>query len=423
MHFSLRLLPLLMAGWICLPIGALSAEDASHPVRTMLEAGWEKGLDAFKAAEAEYAKLEESSTPDVNVQYAFALVQLKHHRYSGAEKLFQEILKREPAHLGARRSLIWLAVVRREYEQALANMTKWAELVGDRPEAERAEAARFTGAVIGFLRGPAEKSVAQTAVDTAAQRMQAALGVEPMQTFAATQANVRQQYLVMTGQLQQSKAQAIQEQQKEIEETQTELEQAKEEVGKEKGDLQSAAEQAESEVQTILAEIDEKLVPLNQQFARLSGQAGVIQNRIALLSGDIARLQAEAEATDDEIRRGQLLRAADRLILEVSAYQRQYDALDLQARQVNAARATLAGQRQAAIAQYQQRMKALGLKYKNLERQDKILDVQKRKNQKSAASGNTASVRSLRRKATAFTSYVELPIEQERQQLLDALSK
>ncbi|MEK6235143.1 MAG: hypothetical protein N2C14_10545, partial [Planctomycetales bacterium] len=203
------------AAGLLLTTASVGWTEEASPTQRLLEAGWEKGIAAQKAAAEIYDQAAIGTPDDVALHYSHALVQLKHRRYREAETLLKAVLSRQDNHPGARGAMLWTSALRKKYSETLAQAESWSEELGKASSPDRNERVEFVGRIFGFLQGPAAKSVAAANATDVRTRILARLDEEGKKAFQTGEEDVLRQYAMLSGQ-----SDATREQSKAAEETQ-----------------------------------------------------------------------------------------------------------------------------------------------------------------------------------------------------------
>ena len=226
-------------------------------------------------------------------------------------------------------------------------------------------------------------------------------------------------YAELTGEGSRNKEQALADAEVRKREVQAALGQQQEQIAAERAEVEPLRESLESEFRSEIADLEKRAQPLFERLTRLESEAAVVRRQALNLAADIDSLQIHASKTKDPYERDRLLREADRLTIYYRRHEVELSGMEAEAAGLQAQRNQLLIQQQQAQARYQAELGRLAGKLEGLERDLKRIVAEDRKLSKPV-SGNTPRVRDLARVATAFTTYDQLPLERERQRVLDS---
>lgn len=411
------------------PATCLGADepDLKQEVAKLFETGWQPSLKANAAADEQFAKLDKLAPVDRRIPYAHALVKIRQRKYAEASRLVEDVVSREPHNWHAWRTKIWLSMLMKNYDQAMAEMDRVAQLVAavddevapEQIESLQAGLARFLGRMFGYLDGPAGDDVPLAGLDEGRRSVEARLSAAQREVFAQAQRTVTDRFAELTGEGDRTREQALADAEARKEQIQDDLRQQEQRIDEELGEIDPLREKFESEFQSEMADLREKERPLLERLTRLEAQAARVRNEAAPLAAEIDHLERRAARERDEVRRRSLLREADRIAIILRRYEAELLALDREYAGVNAQRARLLAQAQQAQARYQRDMGHLQARVEGLRKELKKIDLQER-NLSKPATGNVPRARELDRVAKAFTTYEQLPLEAERRRILDS---
>lgn len=394
------------------------AESFENELTALLEEGWGDSFRSVSLAQKHYDAAAPQAGGDLRLHLAMALVNARHRRYSTADGLLKEVLEIDPQHRAAREMQIWILMLSRKYTEGLTAINSQ---VGKLPPGEAGnESLGLFGSLYGYLDGPGSSAVAPNVLADHEKRLLAQLSPTQQKIFQAARGAIRRQYQEMALDHEQAKEEAKQQQESEKAELKEQLSKQGDKVAEQKESVDSQASEVEQDATQKLAELEKQMTPLNAEVARLNVVGARLNAEIAALTAQINTLLGQAATTDDPAQQAILQAQANRLIGIRGRYQADYAAADAEARRINAARLQLEGERRQAIAAYQAKMQALGKAAKQLERTEKRI-AQDTKRAARPATGASSRVRSLSAKVTALSTYVEFPLDRERQRILDSL--
>jgi hypothetical protein len=426
--FSAGAFPLALLVFVA---AATADEDQVRLVQTVeeiLDAGWEKPLSAFERSKETYDyHVAEAPGRSPWLHYAFALVNVKHRHYPEALKLLDKTLALDETSLSAREAKIWLLIQLKRHEAAVVQLEQTAEAAGKAKDAagvtpDLSETARYLGRMAGFLAGPLEGAVKAPRLDEAKAAITERLGESLAADFAAGVKEVEDQHteLFLTGEQARDEAKEADDKFKENEKQR--LEDEKGNVAQRKEEIDALVAKIREETDADLSELDKRLDPLDRQLGQLNAQGEEVRIRLVQNEREISRWLDLADSTEDPGEQLRYRSEANRLSGFSVRLERDFAALDAQARRVRAEAAALVEQRNTVIQRYEAEMKRLGREAGDLRKQVRRIE----KDEKDAAkpsSGNVAAVRSLQAKAKSLNTYQPFPLEREKERVLKAVKE
>jgi hypothetical protein len=407
--------------------GGLQADEATlaAEIAALFDAGWSGTAASRSAADRAFEAVSDTSRADPRTGYAYALVLMKQRRYDESLKQLDAVLKIDAWNLAARQNKVRLLMLTRNYGGALVELNQVSRFLAEAPQEQlpperRGESLRFLGRVIGFLEGPGESGVAIVTRQRAQREVESRLSDEELLVYDEARDAVLVRFGKSIGQAETGREEAVTEKQRQREEGKRDLEAQRAQQDERAAELLAKSERLRKEMQDNEAEFAKAERPLLDRFTRLERQAEIPRRELALLLTDADRLRAIAARTQDPVERDRLLFRAQQLEILAGRYDADLAVLERQAAAVNAERAQLRdrfGRENATLA-------ASGKQIENelalLQRGEKRLAMDEKRLEKPITSG-TRAVRALEAGASAFTTYEPLPLEEERQRLLDSL--
>ena len=182
---------LLLSGCVgCLFPRASRADDkaSKDSVVQLLKVGWGKSFRVLQPAQEHYQRGRKIAPSDPLPSYAFALVNVKHHKYKRANELFKEAIGLDDSHLPSRQAKIWIDMLLSRYDAAMVQAEQLSRLLPnanmkDEADARHLATVRFLGRVYGFLAGPARKSAGEQRVENSKSRVLQRLSLRRRQEF------------------------------------------------------------------------------------------------------------------------------------------------------------------------------------------------------------------------------------------------
>jgi chromosome segregation ATPase len=396
-------------------------------VASLFDSSWQKSADGLAQAESHHRQAKGLAPADRRADYALALVQWRYLRFNDAEKTLDDLTAAAPEDWDAARARIYLGILMKKYSQSLVAIDQLSRKLADaeadpaRQEARR-DIARFLGRVFGYLEGPAQRLVSQTSVTDTRKAVMARLGTSDLEAFSESFGALGERF----GQLDEEKRR-LQIETKEAEAKQKEeelkrLAAEKQGVDADKESIRRQHDEALQTAQAEVARIDNQLVPLDAEIANLNARGNIVRAEIAQLAAEGNSLVSQADNTDDPVLASSFRSQASFIFGRLRGREFEYQQLDTQARQVNAQRAALHNQRAQVEARYESIARQLGVAVAKLGRVEKRITVEESKNRKPAT-GFSPQVQSLANTSASITSYVEFPLDREKQRILDSFEK
>jgi chromosome segregation ATPase len=433
--FALLCSPALLAAALSARATAVAAPETANEddflrVASMLDKGWKPSAKGLEAARQEYEALQADGRANPRVTYAFALVQMRNRRYDEARRLLDDVIAADRSDLSARRATVWVLVLVKDYSAALIELEKLmkslpAEAAGDNADEEEADLAalaEFAGRVVGFIDGPAARSVAEHARADYRKRITAPLNTARRAAFDAGRDAVTRRFAELDLDRQQTKADAKAGQEERKERIKAELDRERAGITAEKTSLDSRADKAREELNKELTAVEALSRPLATQQGRLESQGAAITRDIANLQVEIGRLLDLADEAEDPFEARRWRAEARRLDAVLARFSNDLARVNTDLATVASKRVALEGRRRAALARAQAEDDRIDRRRGELVSTEKRIAGDERR-VGHPASGQTGAVASLAAKASAFTTYDDFPFEQERARLLQAIRK
>lgn len=394
-------------------------------VATLFQVGWDTGTASRAAADEQFQKIAAAGTADARATYAYALVLLKQRRYDDAAKPLAAAVAADPTHWGARQNQIRLLMLTKKYDAALVNLDQFSEQIAEATEEQlspqqRRETVAFLGRIIGFLEGPAERDVAATTRRRVQRRIESRLAEQELARYDEARDGVLARFAELAGASQRGREDALAAKERHRDEAQQGLEDRRAQQQERRTELLGHADKIRKEMQDNQTEFAKAEQPLLDRLARLNRQAEIPRREIALLITDADSLRATAARVEDPIERERLLFRAQQLEIVASRYDADLAALERQASVINVERARLQEGFQRNNAVLVNSLRTIDKELTALQRGEKRNALDERRLERPLTSG-TRAVRALEAEAGAFTTYEPLPLEEDRQRLLDSL--
>jgi hypothetical protein len=412
---------------VLLPDRSLLAQPPSlrQEIAALFEAGWSGTAASRGAADRAFEEISVGGRADPRSGYAYALVLMKQRRYEQAITELDGVLKLDESNLAARENKIRLLMLTKNYSGAVVELDRLSRLAAEAPQEHlpldrRRDVLRFIGRVIGFLEGPGEAGIAAVTRQRAQREIESRLTDEELGIYDEARDGVLERFGKSVGQAETGREDALTEKQRQREEAKRDLQTQRTQQQERATELLARADQLRKEIKDNETEFAKAERPLVDRLARLDRQAEIPRRELALLLADSDSLRAAAARTEDPVERDRLLFRAQQLEIFAARYDADLAVLERQAAAVNAERAQIRdrfGRENAALVAsgttIKKELELLGRGEKRLAMDEKRFD--------KPITGGTRAVRALEAEAGAFTTYEPLPLEEERQRLLDLL--
>jgi hypothetical protein len=386
---------------------------------------WDTSDDAQLLADTKFAALEKIAGVDPRAFYGHGLVMLHQRRYAESAKSLDQVVRIDAEHLPAWQAKVWLALLLKKYDIALAGMEDLAEVAGklaeDADNKDAAgEAARFLGSAYGFVDGPLGEVAAVSARHTTEKAILAALSDEQRMAFTEARQAVIEKFTELTSERADSRDLAIADEEAEKQKVLADVDKRRAEMQTQADDLQERREKVAGELKDELADISRLDRPLLAQLTGLQTQSAAAQASSDNVLIDIQRLENRLAGEKDQARRDQIRRDIRRL----NALLRQYDA---ELAVITTGIAGVQGERSVLFTRQKAAERNLGGQLQAIDRQAAAFQAEERKlagierKAKKPSSGSTGKVTGLGMTAAALKTYEPFPIERERERLLDSL--
>ncbi|MGD0783803.1 MAG: hypothetical protein ABSA30_13185, partial [Candidatus Aminicenantales bacterium] len=185
---------------------AAMAQSTDRPlgarVERLLEKGWPRTVDARVEAQRRYDRLAPLAAAEPRIPYAYALIEVRQYRYAEAISLLDQVIRADPGNLSARELRIWLGILLKDYGRAMVEMPQLAERLpaekaGPDAQAQALDLAGQLGRMCGFLEGPVEGHVDQTARAACVERLFSQLGEARRTAFETGRKAVLRQFVAL----------------------------------------------------------------------------------------------------------------------------------------------------------------------------------------------------------------------------------
>jgi hypothetical protein len=456
---------------------AAAAPPPTAELKRLLDLSWDSSLTARQQADQQFASLREAHLGDETLTYALALARMKQRKYPEAATLIEELAKIDPLNPDYLRPRIWLAVLLRKPEPAVAALNRYiakfppppmfdapadanpananpanakpanakpanAKPAKGRPasgkdgagkdanaaglaeldaESERLEWLRFAGRIHGFLEGPGVGGgITEVALADYRKKLVAGLSETRKAAFLSGRDEVVDNYLGRKDDQDATREKVRRDQEQQRDDRLVAIEKEREQNERRSAELNSERTRLRSELTDQVADLQRQERPLIDQFARLETQAAPLRRELLFIDEDLARLEGILARERNPVIRDQILRDIARLEASGNRLQGSLDVVQRQASTLAAQRAEL--QRQAAQVQA-----SIGRQLDGVEREQATLQKRARaadgeeRRLRGTPLGDSGQLRAMATQSSAFTTYVPYPIEEARQALLDRL--
>jgi len=398
----------------------------------LLQLGWEKPTEAFEQSQKLYKQLEAQFPGHPVLDYAYALVQLKRFRYAEAARAIDRVAAVQQDDLTIRKLRCWLAGVSRQYDVALKEMERMADLLAAEAakaahpdqdaqarQNEHLQTAQFLGRVYGFLEGPGRGGVDDLLRAKTRQYVGDRLSDAQRAAFDEARRATGDQLAELQNQIAQKTAENEKQAARIREETLQQLAARAEALRADIAAAESRNQRLKEQLDAETEKLDRQRRELSLKMQRLEDEARPLRSEIRALDLRIGTLLEQADREKDPDVRNRLLHEAAMWRASRDARLAALDRLGRQLAGYQAELAVLDQRAAAAIARYQRSITPVEPLLKSLERTER----ESNKLRREPVTGRTPEVTNLENRAAAFTTYVPLPtsLEAERQALLEKL--
>ena len=402
--------------------------DLKDEVKALIELGWKPSRASREQAEREFQRLNRRAPGELRLAYAYVLVRIRQRNYPEAAKLLGEVLDSgnrsiSPWRASMWETKIWLSTLTGQYDVALGEMEQLAKLLPGQVAAGKAEpayhqTAGFLGRMCGYLEGPGADKVNAAAVANVRQRILQQMAASRATVFDQGRRSVVEQFSGAVEEADANKAAAEATAESEKERKLNELQQREEEVSSQTAAEEARLEEVRKQLTYELDQIAARERELAAEFRRIETAAAALRRELRILDGRIAELLALADKEEDPVVKQRYLDDAARwriqrahVLGQLTEWERRFAAL-------GAERVGLLRQRQGVEARYRRE----GGRLEDLHRTQDRVRRERDRVSRDPITGNTPKVRDQKRRATALTTYISLPVslEQQRKRLLDS---
>ena len=426
MHLRWLIL-LLVGGLFFSPLaGEVPAAELRMEMTTFLNQGWNSSYKSYLAAERDYERLVKLFPTDVRVPYAMALVAIKHRRYATALEHVNEMLTVKPHLWIGQRTKLWLLVILDKDEAALEQAVFLGEqLMADKKldKTQRDERAAWIGRMFAYIAAPTGDDLPEEMIVRYENRLLFLLDEQAVKAFDEGRSKLLTDFSARKFEHEQVQAQEkVEGEKKKVEQTQ-ELALEKDQTNVAAGDIEAQANNLRDQLQADLNKIDAALGDRQDQLVSVQQQASIVLRTLDQLAVNIdaVRFQLDSLSPGEVIERGRLLAILRSWEIDYANQAAIYRPLAIQGQTLENEIATLNGQRQQTINQFNAQMNQLGRTLTNLQRRVLRIQQDERKLAKTTPTGYTPWVRANDMIITALTTYEPFPVEQDKQTILRSL--
>lgn len=402
-----------------------AGEEVGVPdsVKGLLEIGWQSSADARRTIDEYYASIPPATRADSRVTYAYALALVKLRRDSDAARVMDEVAAVDDPHLGVLRARLWLTMLTKQYDAALIQMERIAELLGKRaadpPAPEFLETAGRLGTFLGFLEGPAEGSVPVAKLDAYRARITNPFPQPLLDEYSKGRDAVKQQHAQLTGQQTQADEDAEKEADAERKQILDAATAEREQIAERRTGLAAQLDKLREDGAAEMASLQAAERPLVEQLTAATLQLDRVHNELVGVVDEIARLTEQLRRTRDPERRRILLIEIDRLERIAGRIRVRHDELEREAGVLEARVLEVRRQAEATRARYAREVGSREKEQEALRRREVQLSGMEQRARK--LKGDRGKSRALSVRAAALTTYASFALEEEKQRLLQSL--
>ncbi|HZZ73222.1 MAG TPA: hypothetical protein VFE24_13280 [Pirellulales bacterium] len=412
------------------PAAGLAAPDEAFKtaMTALLDQGWQASPKDQTQDELAgyYARAAQARPGDARAPYAYALVQFRQHKYEAALKFLDEALALDKANGAARRAKIWLLVLTKKKSAALVEIDTLSKFFPqqDAPPAagndEFVQTAAFLGRIYAYLEGPGLTTANNTSLLEHKTKLWERMPLPERSAFEKSFNRVASRFGELTHTKDQTQADEKAEQERQRATARADLLAEKSEAEKDLDGLDAKAEKMRADLAQQTSDLDAQIAPLNTQLSQLASKAAALEGELAVLQNNVAGLLNQAAFSKDP-GEGSALRA-EALRQDVLAARDDADlrAVQLQAADLTARRLLLVSRRQTAQNRAQSALDNLDNQEAPLRATLKRVAIEEQKLNKPIRA-STTRVTAMSNVLEALSTYAALPVEEEKQRLLDSL--
>ncbi len=365
---------------------------------------------------------------DPMLYYTLGLIKHKQLKYDEAIENYQLAAQKSAyPYLPAWRAIVRFHVGRKKYQQGLKDLTTLAILLEkDSPyltNDEKDSCANWMGRMVGFLEGPASKTLAsQHQTKSSIQDIENRLTASRLESYQAGKQLSLNQYHGLSGEIDTKQKEAQGKkllQQRENEIAKERLKQEKKQLIKDAKDLQK---KATNQVQAL----DRQIAPHVQRYEKLAAQMGLISIAMVQLQSETANLQEQYEQVKNDSNQ----KLANIYLQRIAASQRQlfsntqaYNNYNLQAIKAKKSADLLYQKRQAVISAFQQQTGKALMQSNSIDKSMNKMRAKDKKLSKEASGSKATKVLSAKRKRGSVDTYARFDLEEEKDKLVIRLNQ
>ncbi|MFT5526564.1 MAG: hypothetical protein ACI9HK_004541 [Pirellulaceae bacterium] len=409
---------------VCFLSGESRGDEHAIKLRQLVERNWSTTPILANQLEPAFKKLQAEFDDSTPVLYALSLVQMRKRRYADAKISIDSVVGRKPDNFSARQAQIWLSLLLKQHDSALHLLEKLSADLAAIPPARAANVdvtalVGFMGRAIGFLDGPASNVVNESTRRTYQQKIEGHLTLAQQLDFNDARRSVVTKFsnIIQEADLEKAKQEDVtktirEEAIKDVKDREQVLDTQRQQTIERQ---QSLNEQARAESRKI----DDAEKPLLNRLYQADASASVIERELVMISSDIYRIEELLEFERNPINRRQLLRDLDYLYRLGANYRRDLSAFSGQVNGLQYQRAALnqqRGQLQQDVFRSQSQANAELRKIEKQQSASKRAELRARKTKPPLQ-----RMRVLKIQSSAVTTYIDFPLESEKQRLFESL--
>jgi hypothetical protein len=413
----------------CFPAAAAQADPTPSPaaratgqrLAEMFVAGYGRGNNPLKEARRLYDSARDGAKTDPRVDYAYGLVLLKQLRNKEALAQFEAVTKSGPEYWPGWQALIWSHFIAKDYSSGYLKLRELGRRLAESKSnlTERRLSAEWMGEVIAALQKSVDSVKQRETLIREDEALREILGVELQASFASGKTTVHSLHSLLEEDVQQTRELELAKQEKERAEKEVEVAKNLEASAEKRESLKKSAEDWKKY-------LDEQLAAFDKQLARLEKDYDFMQKRVVSLTASQVQVNAEIALVGQQAsntKPGQFADALQQrraaLELQLLKYQVDLDQSMGSALMIAQRAQAVAGQRAAAVQQYEKATGQLVQRDANL---DKFQDRLKKEGEKLKAppKSKPAPLTNKVKQVRSFRTYVDLDLVLERDRVLDS---
>lgn len=409
---------------------APASKELEAALREMFAAGMAPGQST--KAERAYGAAKRLSKQDPRVEYAWGLILARQLKLDDAAKQFTVALgPADRRYLPAWRARVWTHLSAGRLKEGLEDLVPLAlhllaETADDNVSQEELETAEWLGRVLKAAELTAASDTQKDLVRKYDEPIADRLTGDLRDRFEAGRTAVEEEFATLNEQASKKKAELEAKEEQKNASKSEQLGDKLEDIEQRKSDSKQSAEDLKRQYEEQLITLDKQLGKLERDYKFLASQAESVDRSMLELRRELTLIEATAASGGGGAPTPQIRNQTNQRNLELrrqgidtrlQGLLNEYSAISQKAYQVAMQAAGIIKQKQSLAQQYQNATGQIVKQTQELDTWTGRLSKQKQEVEKKQASGKPANLPRLDRKAKSLRTYVDLNIEDERDQL------